>query len=245
MSEDRILLPGPGLARGRHGPRHRGGGARGDGRSSSAAARRPGSTSCGSASRRRRRSSSTPRCSSRRSSRRASRCSPPCAPRHRAGLRGRPLGRRVRGAGRAQAMTVEEAIALVRERGLAMAEAAAPAPRLDGRDPRARGRDRREALPADPRRLAGELQLPGPDRRLGREPGRRRVLRAARSGRPPRRQAESLGRVPQPARRARRRAPAAGDRAGPVPGADGAVHVDRHGADRVGAADWARCSSTS
>ena len=34
------------------------------------------------------------------------------------------------------------------------------ASRLDGRDPRARGRGRRDALPADPRRVAGELQLP-------------------------------------------------------------------------------------
>ena len=55
---------------------------------------------------------------------------------------------------------------LVRERGLAMAEAARDA-RLDGRDPRARGRGRRDAVQEDPRRVAGELQLPRPDRHSG------------------------------------------------------------------------------
>ena len=96
-----------------------------------------------------------------------------------------------------------EAIGLVRERGLAMAEAARQRPGRDGRDPRARGRAGRDALPEDPRRLAGELQLPGPDRRLGRERRGRGVLRR---GREPRRatsdQAEGVGGVPQPARRA-------------------------------------------
>ena len=44
------------------------------------------------------------------------------------------------------------------------------------------------ALPEDPRRVAGELQLPRPDRGLGRERGGRRVLRRGRGGgRAPRR----------------------------------------------------------
>ena len=103
------------------------------------------------------------------------------------------------------AMSKGEAIGLVRERGLAMAEAARAAPRRDGGDPRSRGPARRDALPEDPRGLAGELQLPGPDRRLG---GERRGRGVLRRGREPRRAtsdpAQGLGRVPQPARRRRR-----------------------------------------
>ena len=64
---------------------------------------------------------------------------------------------------------------------LAMAEAAQSAPRLDGRDPRPRRRGRRGALPEDPQRVAGELQLPRPARHLGRDAGGRRVLRRGRS----------------------------------------------------------------
>ena len=59
------------------------------------------------------------------------------------------------------------------------------APRLDGRDPRPRRRGGRGPLSKDRERLAGELQLPGPDRRLGR--GRRRgrgVHRGRGGGRP-------------------------------------------------------------
>ena len=52
-----------------------------------------------------------------------------------------------------------DAIGLVRERGLAMAEAAKPAARSDGRDSRSRRRGGREALSPDRRRVAGELQL--------------------------------------------------------------------------------------
>ena len=140
----------------------------------------------------------------------------------------------------AESMSVEEAIALVRERGIAMAEAARAASRLDGRDPRARGRGRRDALPPDPRRVAGELQLPRPDRRLRRERRGRRVHRArAGGGRAPRGEAQGVRRVPLAARRARRRPAAAGDRAREVPGAGRAVHVDRDRAPRVGAAHGA------
>jgi [acyl-carrier-protein] S-malonyltransferase len=56
-------------------------------------------------------------------------------------------------------MTVEEALELVRERGIAMAEAAARH-RLDGGDPRARGRGR-DALPQDPRLWPTNYNCPG------------------------------------------------------------------------------------
>ena len=86
--------------------------------------------------------------------------------RHRPGLRRRPFRRRVLGARRRRARSRRsEAIALVRERGLAMAAAAKRAPGLDGRDPRPRRRGGRGALPQDRRRVAGELQLPRPARR--------------------------------------------------------------------------------
>src|SRR5436190_13722494 len=91
-------------------------------------------------------------------------------------------------------------------------------------------------MPEDPRRVAGELQLSGPDRRLRRERRRRRMLRAcAGRGRPPRGQAEGLRGLPLAARRARRRPAAARDRARAVPGARLAVHVHSHRARRVGA----------
>ena len=129
-----------------------------------------------SASRAPSRSSSTPRCSSRRSSRPASRCSRRCA---RAGS-SRTSSSATRSASsprwpRPARCRVDEAIALVRERGLAMAEAAREASRLDGGDPRARRRGRRGGSAGRSRRVAGELQLPGPDRRLRRERRRRRA----------------------------------------------------------------------
>ena len=68
--------------------------------------------------------------------------------------------------------------------------------------PRPRRRGGRDALPQDPRRLAGELQLPRPDRRVRAGLGRGGVLqRGERPGRAPRREARGLGRLPQPARR--------------------------------------------
>ena len=104
----------------------------------------------------------------------------------------------------------------------------------------------REPLPQDPRRLAGELQLSRPDRRVGRDAGGRRVLRRGRGGgRAPDREAARLRRLPLAARRAGRRPAASGGRAGALQRADGAVHVDGDGAPRVGASEWARCSSTS
>ena len=87
---------------------------------------------------------------------------------HRAGLRRRPLGRRVRRAGRragALGRGGDRARPRARPRD---GRGRAGEPRLDGRDPRPRGRGGREALHADRRRVAGELQLPRPDRRLRR-----------------------------------------------------------------------------
>ncbi len=78
----------------------------------------------------------------------------------------------------ANAMTDEEAIELVRERGIAMAEAAAQHPGSMAAILGPRRRGGRDALPTDPRRVARELQLPRSDRRLGRERRGRRVHRA-------------------------------------------------------------------
>ena len=83
--------------------------------------------------------------------------------------------------------------------------------RSDGRHHRARGRSGGGALRRDRGRLAGELQLPGPAGRE-RHRGRRDRLHAP----PPRlpgparaRAPQGVGRLPQPADRARRRPPAA------------------------------------
>ena len=100
--------------------------------------------------------------------------------RARARHRGRPFGRRVRrarvGVGdgngrgdRARART-----------GACDGGGSPAAPGLDGGDPRARGRGGRGAVPQDRRRLARELQLPGPDRGLRRERGGRGAVRRGR-----------------------------------------------------------------
>ena len=111
-------------------------------------------------------------------------------------------------------LTPSESIALVRERGLAMAEAARIS---NGSMAAILGLEDEvveQLCEDDRRRLARELQLPGPDRRLRQAGRRRRGVREGRGARrPPHREAQGLGRVPQPARRARRRPPAAGDRA--------------------------------
>ena len=120
----------------------------------------------------------------------------------------------------AEAMTLEEAMTLVRERGLAMAEAAARNPGsmaaiLGLSDDVVEGLCRRilGVWPAN-------YNCPGPDRRLRRAPRRRRVHRAgAERGSPPGGQAQGLGCLPLTARCARRRPAAARDREGPLPGA--------------------------
>ena len=147
-------------------------------------------------------SSSRPRFSSRRSSRRASRSSPRCA--SGASSRTSSSGTRSASSRRSPPPVAGDG------RGDRARARAGPrdggggprAPGRDGSDPRPRRRGGREALPQDRRRVAGELQLPGPDRRLRRARSSRGVLRR---GREPRRatsgEAEGLRRVPQPARR--------------------------------------------
>ena len=98
----------------------------------------------------------------------------------------------------------------MRERGLAMAEAAAQQSRLDGRDPRARGRGGRDALPPILGVWPANYNCPGQIVVSGENLRRRRVHRAGAGGRrAPRGQAQGLGRVPLAARRARRRPAAA------------------------------------
>ena len=112
--------------------------------------------------------------------------------------------------GAAGSMGVSEAIGLVRERGLAMAAAAKERPGsmaaiLGLADEVVEGLCRKIA-----QRVAGELQLPGPARDLGRDRrGRRGLLGGAARGRAPRDPAAGLRRVPLAVRRERRRAPAA------------------------------------
>ena len=245
--QGRVLLPGTGLARGRHGPRDRRGRARGDGglprrlrgdrhrsraallRGAARGARRDG----GAAADARRDEPRDPR-------RRAEGG-------HRARRRRRPLGRRVRRARLGR-----------RDRHAARRSASSAS--VGWRWPRRR-RQRPGAmaailgledelvetpLPQDLRRLARELQLPRPDRRLRRERGGRGVLRRGREPRRPTSDpAQGLGRVPQPARRPSGRPAEAGDRPDPLRRAGRAVHVDRDGEDRAGPASRRRCSSIS
>ena len=101
--------------------------------------------------------------------------------RHRARLRRRPLGRRVLGARRGHSLGVAETIAPRARARARHGRRRQGAARLDGGDPRPRRRGGRGALPQDRERLAGELQLPGPARDLGRDRRGRRVLRRRRS----------------------------------------------------------------
>ena len=166
--------------------------------------------------------------------------------RARAGRRRRPLGRRVRGSrrgGLARDGHGHRARARARSRD---GGGSATAARRDGGDPRARGRGGREAVPADRRRVAGELQLPGSDRRLGRARGGRGVLRRGREPRrPTSRDPQGLGRVPQPARRAGCGPASPRARSRQVRRAALALHVDGHREDRARAEGRRRCSSIS
>ena len=208
--QDRIHVPRPGLVRGRHGSRHRRGRARGDGRlrrgqrglghgPEGALLRRPGRGSRrhrGAAARARHDVPRDRRCAAgaRHRARRASSATRSASsPRS---ARRRRSRRAMRSRSSASA-------------GIAMADGGRGSTRLDGRDPRARRRGGRGALPEDLERVAGELQLPGPARHLGRDAvGRRGVRRGGARGRAPRDQAARLGRVPLAARRARGRAAA-------------------------------------
>ena len=129
--------------------------------------------------------------------------------------------------GAAESYGIAEAIALVRERGLAMADAAREFPGsmaaiLGLAD---------EVVEALCRKIANvwpaNYNCPGQLVDLRRDAGRRRVLRSRRErGRAPRGPAPRLGRVPLAARRACRRAPASGDRPDRLQGADRAVRLD-------------------
>ena len=162
-----------------------------------------------------------------------------CAPfaRHPARRGRRPLGRRVlraRRCGHALASATR-----LRSSASAGSRWRRPpaASRLDGGDPRSRRRGGRGALPQDPQRVAGELQLPGPARHLGRDAvGRRGDRRGDARRRTPRDQAARVRRVPLAARRARRGATSPRRREGASRREQGGVHVDGDRAHRGGAA---------
>ena len=186
MSKIAFCFPGPGLARAGHGPRHRRGRARGDG---GLRARQRGvrASTCASSASRRRSSELVDTEVQQPALVATSLAIARGAPRARASspdyVVGHSVGEFAALAAAESRSSVEEAIALVRERGLAMAEAAREHP---GSMAAILGLDDEvvETLcRQDPRRLARELQLPGPDRRLGRERRRRRVLRARPSAR--------------------------------------------------------------
>ena len=173
--QDCVLLPGTGLARGRDGQGHRRGGARGDGglpgRQRGLGARPRAALLRGAArgARRDRGAAAGARRHEPRGARRAE------GARDRAGRRRRPLGRASSPRSRpSPAMSNGEAIALVRERGLAMAEAARKHPgsmaAILGLEDEVVENLCRKILG----RVARELQLSRPDRRLrrGRAPSR-------------------------------------------------------------------------
>ena len=158
-------------------------------------------------------------------------------PRHRARLRRRALGRRVRRAG---GCVVDRRRGDDRPRPGARARhgrGRAGAPGANGRHPRARRRRRRANLQAHPRCVAGQLQLPRAACCLGRERRCRRVLRPGRGGwSAAHGEAARLGCVPLPAGCARGGASSAGGGQGALRRAGGALHVHGDGSGRVGAA---------
>ena len=167
--------------------------------------------------------------------------------RHRARRRRRPLGRRVRRArlGRSS-ISVRDAIALVRERGLAMAEAAQasiPArwPRSSA-SPTRRSRALCHKITTCGRRTTtapASSSSPARRSRSTRRATRRARRRAARD------QAARVRRVPLAARRARRRASAPRGREGAPRRGPRGVHVDGDREARGRTARTASCSSTS
>ena len=241
MTQDRVLLPRPGLDRG------------GMGRDIAEAV--PAAMAVfergSAASRPRPRAPVLPRraggarstrpSSSRRSSRRRSRCSPRSAS---AAIEpdfvvGHSVGEFAALAA-AEAMTVEEAIALVRERGIAMAEAAAQHPgsmaAILGLEDEVVETLCRQILGVWPANYncPGQIVVSGENDAVdecierAQSEGARRAVKLKVSG---------AFHSPLVARAADRLRPAIEQRE--VPGADRAVHVDRHRARRVGAADGA------
>ena len=254
MTQDRIHVSRAGLARRRHGPRDRRGGARGDGdlrRGQRGHRPRPRALCFDTPARPR---WSRPRSSSRRSWPRASRRARRSAARGIAPdfVVGHSVGE-FAALGDVRSLSPQRGDrARARARPRDGRRGARTAGR-DGGDSRSRRRGGRGPLPQDRERLAGELQLPGPDRRLRRVGRGRRVRRGGCArGRSARDPAQGLGRVPLAARRARRRSAAARDRARALQGPACAVHVDRDGEARGGAlvpraarraADARRCAS--
>ena len=135
------------------------------------------------------------------------------------------------------AIGIAEAIGLVRERGLAMAEAARQRPgsmaAILGLEDEAVETLCRQILGVWPANYncPGQIVISGENEAVeeccaeAESLGARRAIKLKVSGR-----------VPQPARRERRRAPQAGDRPRSLPRADRAVHVDGDREDRAGAA---------
>ena len=168
------------------------------------------------------------------------------AARHPARRGRRPLGRRV-----LRARRCEHALRPRRDHARARARArdgrgGAAASGLDGGDPRARRRGGRGALPQDPQRVAGELQLPRPARHLGRDAfGRRGDRRGDARRRAARDQAARVRCVPLAARRARSGTASSCGREGASRREQGGVHVDRDRAHRGGARATAKGSSSS
>ena len=235
MTKSRVLLPRAGIARGGNGPRDRRGVPCGDARSTASARRRPASTSSASASRRRSRSSSTPRCSSRRSSPRASRSSQRCA--SAASSRTSSSGTRSASSPRSrrpERSSTGEAIGLVRERGLAMAEAARQRPGsmaailgLDDEEVEKLCRRIVGVWPAN-YNCPGQIVVSGEHEAVEECCAEAESLGARRAV-----IAQGVRGVPQPARRASGRPACARRSTGCVRRAALAVHVDGDGEDRA------------
>ena len=145
-----------------------------------------------------------------------------------------------------QALGTEDAIALVRQRGLAMAAAARENPGsmaailgLDDEIVENLCLQIANVWPAN-------YNCPGQIVISGENPSVDACCdEAAAPRRAPHGQAPRVGCVPQPAGRPGGRGLAARDRAREVLGADRPVHVDGHGQDRAGAAAGRSCSSSS
>ena len=148
--------------------------------------------------------------------------------------------------GAVHAIEVRDAIRLVRERGLAMADAASAHPGamaailgLADEVVESLCKKIHNVWPAN-YNCPGQLVVSGETAAVD-----ECCSEAAPPGRAPRGQAEGLGRVPLAARRARRGAPAAGDREDRLQDAERALRLDRDGEARGRRSGSARCSSSS
>ena len=148
--------------------------------------------------------------------------------------------------GAAESIGIADAIALVRERGLAMAEAARQHPGsmaaiLGLADEVVEGLCKKihNVWPAN-YNCPGQIVISGEDDAVGRV-----LQRGGAGGCATRGSAARLGRVPLAARRPRRRSAAAGGREDPLLGPALGVHVDRDREARGRAAATESCSSSS